>query len=159
MWYKRLLRRRSPNIGQTVEWWLRCSDLVEWFIPNPVTGRKTRRLYRQLLIEASWRLNFIVLTVSSCLIATFGLISNSTAVIIGAMLVAPLMLPLRGLAFAALEGELQLFWRSLYSITGATLLALSLSWMTGTLVGIPEFGSDMRYHKHSFGLLNTKEEK
>ncbi|OKH17337.1 DUF389 domain-containing protein [[Limnothrix rosea] IAM M-220] len=143
MWYKRLLRRRSPSFGRTIERWLQFIDLVEWFIPRPVTGRKTRRLYRQLLVEASWRLNFIVLTISSCMIATFGLISNSTAVIIGAMLVAPLMLPLRGLAFAALEGELQLFWRSLYSITGATLLSLVLSWMTGIIVGIPDFGSEL----------------
>lgn len=126
-----------------MEWWLSCSEMVEGFIPRPVTGRKTRRLYRQLLLEASWRLNFIVLTVSSCLIATFGLISNSTAVIIGAMLVAPLMLPLRGLAFAALEGDLRLFGRSLYSISGATALALSISWMLGTIVGIPDFGSEV----------------
>ncbi len=38
----------------------------------------------------------------SCAIASFGLLSNSTAVIIGAMIVAPLMLPIRGLAFGAL---------------------------------------------------------
>ncbi len=35
--------------------------------------------------------NFLVLVLLSCLIATFGLIQNSAAVIIGAMLVAPLM--------------------------------------------------------------------
>ena len=52
---------------------------------------------------------WVVLTISSCLIATFGLISNSTAVIIGAMIIAPLMLPLRGLAFGALQGDLKLF--------------------------------------------------
>lgn len=143
MWYNRLLRRNVECCGATIEWWLRLVDFVQWFIPRPVTGKKTRRLYRQLLLEASWRLNFIALTVSSCIIATFGLISNSTAVIIGAMLVAPLMLPLRGLAFAALEGELNLFWRSLYSITGATLLSLGLSWMIGVIVGIPDFGSEV----------------
>ncbi|WP_442936775.1 hypothetical protein [Nostoc sp.] len=37
-------------------------------------------------------------------IATFGLLANSTAVIIGAMIIAPLMLPIRGLAFGALIG-------------------------------------------------------
>ncbi|MGB2923771.1 MAG: DUF389 domain-containing protein [Limnothrix sp.] len=143
MWYPRSLRRNSNSRGATIEWWLWFIHLVQWFIPRPVTSKKTRRLYRQLLIEASWRLNFIMLTVSSCVIATFGLISNSTAVVIGAMLVAPLMLPLRGLAFAALEGELNLFWRSLYSITGATLLSLGLSWLIGVIVGIPDFGSEL----------------
>ncbi|WP_315862466.1 MULTISPECIES: DUF389 domain-containing protein [Cyanophyceae] len=143
VWYRRRLYRNPQAYGVVMEWWLGWVDFVQWFIPRPVTGKKTRRLYRQLLIEASWRLNFVMLTVSSCIIATFGLISNSTAVIIGAMLVAPLMLPLRGLAFAALEGELKLFWRSLYSITGATALSLALSWMIGVVIGIPDFGSEL----------------
>lgn len=142
IWYRRLLRRNSQGYGETIERWLAIVELFQWFIPRPVTGRKPRRLYRELLVESSWRLNFIVLTVCSCLIATFGLISNSAAVIIGAMIVAPLMLPLRGLAFGALEGELQLFWRSLYSIMAGTALALALSWLAGTIIGIPDFGSE-----------------
>ncbi|MEB3226383.1 MAG: DUF389 domain-containing protein [Synechococcus sp.] len=143
VWYRRQLYRNPQTYGAVMEWWLALVAFVQWFVPRPVAGKKTRRLYRQLLVEASWRLNFVMLTVSSCVIATFGLISNSTAVIIGAMLVAPLMLPLRGLAFAALEGELKLFWRSLYSITGATAIALGLSWMIGVIVGIPDFGSEL----------------
>lgn len=35
-------------------------------------------------------------------------LSNSSAVIIGAIIIAPLMLPIRGLAFAALEGNMNL---------------------------------------------------
>lgn len=54
-------------------------------------------------------LNYIVLIVGSCAIATFGLLTNSAAVIIGAMLVAPLMFPIRGLAFATLDGDVILF--------------------------------------------------
>jgi uncharacterized hydrophobic protein (TIGR00271 family) len=53
------------------------------------------------------------------------------------------MLPLRGLAFGALEGDLKLFSRALYSICGATLVALALSWFTGVIVGIPDFGSEL----------------
>ncbi|MBV5257844.1 DUF389 domain-containing protein [Synechococcus moorigangaii CMS01] len=143
MWYRRRLYRNPHASGIVMEWWLGVVAFVQWFVPQPAANKKTRRLHRELLLEASWRLNFIVLTVCSCLIATFGLISNSTAVIIGAMIVAPLMLPLRGLAFAALEGDLKLFWRSLYSITGATLISLGLSWLIGTVVGIPDFGSEL----------------
>jgi uncharacterized membrane protein len=58
-----------------------------------------------LLEESTLDINYLVLIVGSCAIATFGLLSNSAAVIIGAMIVAPLMLPIRGLAFAALAGN------------------------------------------------------
>ncbi|WP_371411064.1 hypothetical protein [Synechococcus sp. UW69] len=41
----------------------------------------------------------MILLISSAVIATLGLISNSTAVVIGAMIVAPLMDPVLSLAF------------------------------------------------------------
>lgn len=62
-----------------------------------------------LIEESTLELNFIVLIRGSCLIATLGLLSNSAAVIIGAMIVAPLMLPIRGLAFEALKSNILLF--------------------------------------------------
>jgi uncharacterized membrane protein len=52
-------------------------------------------LRESLLEEAIFDQNFFVLIITSCIIATLGLLVNSTAVIIGAMIVAPLMLPLR----------------------------------------------------------------
>ncbi len=65
---------------------------------------------RKGLLEESTTDNiYLVLIVGSCIIATLGLLSNSTAVIIGAMIVAPLMLPIRGIAFGALEGNAVLF--------------------------------------------------
>ncbi|MDD2901035.1 MAG: hypothetical protein PHU44_01200, partial [Syntrophales bacterium] len=43
-------------------------------------------------------IRFYALVVTSTLIASLGLVANSTAVIIGAMLVAPLMSPIFGVA-------------------------------------------------------------
>ena len=122
---------------------LRIITLVKWIIPQGVTDREIKRLHRELSIDASWNTNYVACTISACLIATFGLISNSTAVIIGAMLIAPLMLPLRALAFSALEGDFPLFRKAILSIGGATILALFLSSVTGSLAGIPEFGSEL----------------
>lgn len=101
------------------------------------------QLHQNLLEDSRFNLNYLVLTVSACLIATFGLISNSPAVIIGAMIVAPLMLPLRGIAFGTLEGELTLVRQSLFSISLGTVVAISLAWTLGRIVGIPEFGSEV----------------
>ncbi len=86
---------------------------------------------------------YLLLIVGSCAIATFGLLSNSTAVIIGAMIVAPLMLPIRGLALGALIGNVSLFRQGALSITIGTLLAVVISWMLGMLVALPSYGSEV----------------
>ena len=49
-------------------------------------------------------LRFYILVAVSTLIASFGLILNSTAVVIGAMLVAPLMTPIFGISLALVRG-------------------------------------------------------
>ena len=101
------------------------------------------QLHKQLITDSSWKTDFILCTVVSCLIASFGLLSNSTAVIIGAMLVAPLMLPLRGLAFSACEGDFKLFRKALFSILGATIVSLLLSSFIAKISAFSELGSEI----------------
>lgn len=101
-----------------------------------------QQLQDDLLEESTINTAYLILIVSSCAIATFGLISNSAAVIIGAMIIAPLMLPIRGLAFGALAGNVLLFRKGLFSVIIGTLLAITLSWSLGLLVGLPSFGSE-----------------
>lgn len=100
-------------------------------------------LEKELIADSSWNTDFILCTVISCLIASFGLLSNSTAVIIGAMLVAPLMLPLRGLAFSACEGDFKLFRQALFCIIGATILSLFLSSFITKIASLSELGSEI----------------
>jgi uncharacterized hydrophobic protein (TIGR00271 family) len=102
-----------------------------------------QQLQAELLAESTPDPSYLVLIVSSCAIATFGLLANSTAVIIGAMIIAPLMLPIRGLAFGALEGNVLLFRRGLGSLVIGTLLAVSIACCLGWLVGIANFGSEI----------------
>jgi hypothetical protein len=75
--------------------WLKSLRFWQYLILKRVTENQIKRLHRELSLDASWNINYVVFTLSACLIATFGLVSNSTAVIIGAMLIAPLMLPRR----------------------------------------------------------------
>lgn len=84
-----------------------------------------------------------MLIVSSCLIASFGLILNSAPVIIGAMIIAPLMMPLSGFALAALEGDLKLLRRSFTSVIFGTLIGIFCSWVVGTIINIYEFGNQI----------------
>jgi|GEM_PF-1035816 len=101
------------------------------------------RLNQDLYSESQANLDYLMLVVSSCLIASFGLLSNSAAVIIGAMIIAPLMLPIRSIAFAGLEGDRTLLSQSLRAIMIGLLLAIGLSWFVGRIVNVSEFGSEV----------------
>lgn len=101
------------------------------------------QLQTELLAESTPDLAYLILIVGSCAIATFGLLSNSAAVIIGAMIVAPLMLPIRGLAFGALQGNVILFRKGLIAVAIGTLLAVALAGCLGLLVGIPSYGNEI----------------
>ena len=60
---------------------------------------------------------FFLLLISATVIASLGLISNSTAVIIGAMIVAPLMNPILSMSFAIVTADIRLYRRSFFTVT------------------------------------------
>jgi len=71
--------------------------------------------------------DFFLLVVLSCVIATLGLLTNSAAVIIGAMLVAPLMSPIIGLGLASLTGDTKLLRDAISALGRGALLAVLMS--------------------------------
>jgi len=75
---------------------------------------------------------FYILVAVSTLIACFGLIANSTAVVIGAMLVAPLMTPIFGISLALVRGETHLFGRAVQ----AEIVGVATSVAMGVLLGL-----------------------
>ena len=60
----------------------------QWHV-NLETRVARTELYEKRIASSRPSLGFFVLLISSAVIATLGLISNSTAVVIGAMIVAP----------------------------------------------------------------------
>jgi uncharacterized hydrophobic protein (TIGR00271 family) len=58
-------------------------------------------------------LNFFVLLLLASVIATYGVLSDSTATVIGAMIVAPLMSPIMATTAALVIGSTSRAWRSL----------------------------------------------
>jgi uncharacterized hydrophobic protein (TIGR00271 family) len=77
--------------------------------------------------SASPGFDYYFLDVLSCSIATLGLITNSPAVIIGAMLVAPLMSPIIAIGLASITGDSQLLRNSTVTLLRGALLAVLLS--------------------------------
>jgi uncharacterized hydrophobic protein (TIGR00271 family) len=78
-------------------------------------------------------MRFYLLLSTSALIAAFGLIANSAAVIIGAMLVSPLMTPIIGSALGLVIGDARLFANALRSVVVGTVLAILFSALLGIL--------------------------
>ncbi|MEA5623105.1 DUF389 domain-containing protein [Nostoc sp. UHCC 0251] len=102
-----------------------------------------QELHTDLLAESTLDSAYIILIISSCAIATLGLLSNSAAVIIGAMIIAPLMLPIRGLAFGALQADITLFRKGMIAVAVGTILAVAIAFTLGLLVGLSRYGSEI----------------
>ncbi|BBD61329.1 hypothetical protein NIES2109_41570 [Nostoc sp. HK-01] len=113
------------------------------FKKKRVEPLEIQQLVAEFFEESTSNNTYLILIIGSCAIATFGLLSNSTAVIIGAMIIAPLMLPIRALAFGALVGNVNLFRQSTIAVLFGTLLALLISYSIGLLVNLPSFGSEV----------------
>ena len=87
--------------------------------------------------------SFYLLVVLSTTIAAFGLLANSTAVIIGAMLVAPLMHPIFGIGLGLTAGSRPLFFRALAAEAAGALLCVLLALVIGVVSPHPPFGSEL----------------
>ncbi|WP_255109504.1 DUF389 domain-containing protein [Synechococcus sp. RedBA-s] len=93
--------------------------------------------------EASFSQVFVVLTVGATLIATLGLLANSPGVVIGAMVVAPWILPLQAMAFEIMRGRLLLFLRAFRTLMLGVVICVLLAMGVGHLVAFPSFGSEV----------------
>ena len=76
---------------------------------------------------------FATLMILSTMIAAFGLIANSAAVVIGAMLVAPLMTPMLALAASLMYAQMRRFMGSVTVIILGTLGAIATGWLVSRL--------------------------
>ncbi len=82
---------------------------------------------------------FAVLMGLSTLIATFGIATDSGPVVIGAMLVAPLMTPLLGLAGALVNGWPRRIVESAALVIGGSAGAIGLAWLAAKSFPEPTF--------------------
>ncbi|HEY54136.1 MAG TPA: TIGR00341 family protein [Caldilineae bacterium] len=85
---------------------------------------------REILGSAVATVDFYVLIVLASIIASLGLLQNSAAVIIGAMLVAPLMSPILAMAMAMVIGD----YRQLLEAAESTAKGVTLAIIVGMAV-------------------------
>lgn len=90
-------------------------------------------LYSTIASGGRPTLSYYAYVVLATLVAAVGLLTDSVAVVIGAMVIAPLLGPLLALAFGSTLGDAGLIRRSLMSASSGIGLALALSFGAGVL--------------------------
>ena len=86
-----------------------------------------RKLFPQGVLRRQFLARFVALMLLSTAIAALGILSDSTAAVIGAMLVAPLMIPVLGVAAAIVMGWPVRIARHSLLIGGGAALAVLLA--------------------------------
>ena len=99
----------------------------------------TEKLYFEGTASAARMWRFGLLTALSTAIATLGIVVDSTAVVIGAMLIAPLMTPIMGAAAGLVSAWPVRVFRALLTVGGGVVLAVFVAWViTAALAGASE---------------------
>ena len=93
------------------------------FIEGPESARRLSRFWMLMLL--------------SSVIAGAGVVSDSTATVIGAMIVAPLMVPIQGIMLAAVLGDRRNLLRSVGLVVAGALAAVAIGWLLGVIVPGP----------------------
>ncbi len=88
-------------------------------------------LYNEIEKSAHLDLNFIVLVMLSTVVAAIGLINNSVAIVIGAMLIAPLLGPNLAFGLGTALGDISLMRKSALANSVGIILAVILSIVVG----------------------------
>ena len=107
----------------------RRTKLIHMFrrIVKPVTRERRAEVTIQLRDSSHPDFDFFLLVVLSSIIATLGLLTNSPAVIIGAMLVAPLMSPILGLGLASLTGDVKFFRNAGIALARGAIISILIA--------------------------------
>jgi uncharacterized hydrophobic protein (TIGR00271 family) len=74
---------------------------------------------------------YVVMNILATVVACYGLLENSAAVVIGAMIIAMLLGPISGVGLALADGDNRLLAKASASLGGGTLLVLLASFFIG----------------------------
>lgn len=122
----------ARSAGQT-QLMNRMRRRMGWIMPT-LTRIEQDEISRQSQEMAAPSLDYFVLLLVSAMLASLGLLLNSAAVIIGAMLVAPLMQPLMAFSAGLATAQLPLTRRASLTLVQGVLFALLVAVLAGRLI-------------------------
>ncbi len=114
----------ADDLGGLVKRWIDGRDVGDESREDLVEG-----LYFEEPDAGDKERGFWVLLILSVIIATLGVLADSTAVVIGAMLVAPLMTPIMGASAGIVNGWTNRMVRSFATVAGGVLVAIVVAWI------------------------------
>lgn len=118
-------------------------DVEEEVKPNEIerqdaiTRASRHELYNVVNSSSQLTVNFRWMLVLSAIVATAGIVKNSAAVVIGAMVIAPLIGPFTSLAFSAILGDYKLMRRSAGTALFGIIVPLVIAAVFGFTFDIP----------------------
>lgn len=112
------------ELGKFAREWLADRDLGDDFRDEVVDA-----LYFEPPYAIRKQVGFWVLLVLSTAIATLGVLADSTAVVIGAMLVAPLMTPIMGVSAGIVNGWVWRVSTSFATVAGGVVVSITTAWI------------------------------
>jgi len=123
-----VVKRHTPRVR--VGTWLRLFGWRVYDMLPTLDLHEQIEVYKAIREGAQPNVDFFVMIGLSAAIATLGLLLNSPAVIIGAMLVAPLMAAIFGLSLGLVRGDSRMLRRA----ASATLRGMALAISVGLLL-------------------------
>ncbi len=105
-----------------------------------ITAERRIEVLKELKIASKPTFDYFLLVFLSCIIATLGLITDSSAVIIGAMLIAPLMTPILGFSVASISSQRTMSKNAILAILEGVVFAIFLSTLIGWIAHALPFG-------------------
>jgi uncharacterized hydrophobic protein (TIGR00271 family) len=89
-----------------------------------ISEREKANALKDLFRHSAPSKDFFLMSILSVIMATFGLLTNSAAVIIGSMLIAPILYPTLGLAMGIIMSDFTLIAKSFATLTKAVILGI-----------------------------------
>jgi len=121
-----LVDLNASSVSQIVRDWMKLQDVGDARRHEIDDGMYFEQPDRTNKLVAWW-----VMLLLSVAIATFGILQDSTAVVIGAMLIAPLMTPIIGAAGAAVNGWPLRVTKSLAMVAAGVGASIALAFIIG----------------------------
>ena len=101
--------------------------------PFCIDDDRQKKVYSEIKESAKGDFDFFVLTIFSGIIITLGLVVDSSAVVIGGMLLAPLVWPILALSLGIVKGRSKLIQDSSFTLLKSTLLIFVIAVIIGII--------------------------
>jgi len=115
---------------------------------NNLTEKDKSAAVEKLICDSTPRTDFFLMMILSILMATFGMLIDNVAVVIGSMLVAPILSPVLSLSMGVVMSDTKLMSRSFYTIVKSMTFGISAAALVTLFFGSAQgdFMPGLIYH-------------